>query len=132
MPHNTYIRNLYGKSLLVRRDFSDLILTSISRHGVEFYEMHDSTLHAKTFTVDGMYSSIGSFNFDLWSGRGNLETNIGIFDPDTAAVLDKQFSEDIVHRCKPVSLTVSSAGAFMWINFYLAIAKAAVFDQIIT
>jgi len=65
--------------------------------------MHDSTLHAKIFTVDGLYSSIGSFNFDLWSGRGNLETNIGVFDPDTTSVLDTQFTEDI-SRCKSVTL----------------------------
>jgi cardiolipin synthase len=67
--------------------------------------MQGLALHAKTFTVDGIYSSIGSFNFDLWSGTGNLETNIGVWDPETTSVLDKQFEEDVV-RCVQVHAPV--------------------------
>jgi len=88
----------------VVRYASQHIYRKFMKYGVEFYEMHGATLHAKALTVDGVYSSIGSFNFDLWSGRGNLETNIGVFDPEFAMVLDKHFEEDIKQRCRPVTL----------------------------
>ena len=46
-------------------------------------------MHAKVVTVDDLYSVAGSFNFDWFSGRRNLEVGAAIFSHDIA----KQFKE---------------------------------------
>src|SRR4029450_4040559 len=51
------------------------------KHGVPICEMSDSTLHAKTMVVDGLYSTVGSFNLDQISDKRNLEVNVGMIDP---------------------------------------------------
>jgi len=82
---------------------SQHIYSAFLKRGVKIYEMFGSTLHAKMFTVDGVFSCAGSFNFDLWSGSGNLETNIGMFDPDTTSALEQQFMEEL-KNCREVLL----------------------------
>ena len=40
--------------------------------------------HAKHMCVDGVFSTIGSFNFDLYSARRNLEVGVAVFDRNFA------------------------------------------------
>ncbi|KAK1442622.1 cardiolipin synthase like protein [Babesia gibsoni] len=40
--------------------------------------------HSKAVVIDGLWSSVGSFNWDRWSSRRNLEVSVGVFDPVTA------------------------------------------------
>jgi len=82
---------------------SQHIYSAFLKRGVKIYEMFGATLHAKMFTVDGVFSCAGSFNFDLWSGSGNMETNIGIFCNETTNDLEKQFIEEL-KSCKEVTL----------------------------
>eukprot|EP00397_Hematodinium_sp_SG-2012_P018796 GEMP01019273.1.p1 GENE.GEMP01019273.1~~GEMP01019273.1.p1 ORF type:complete len:482 (+),score=88.72 GEMP01019273.1:26-1471(+) len=44
-------------------------------------------LHAKFLTVDSCFSTIGSFNYDRYSARRNLEVCIAVFDPGFASQL---------------------------------------------
>eukprot|EP00933_Yihiella_yeosuensis_P043011 TRINITY_DN37704_c0_g1_i1.p1 TRINITY_DN37704_c0_g1~~TRINITY_DN37704_c0_g1_i1.p1 ORF type:complete len:496 (+),score=92.68 TRINITY_DN37704_c0_g1_i1:110-1597(+) len=37
-------------------------------------------MHAKHMSIDGVFATIGSFNFDLYSARRNLEVGIAVFD----------------------------------------------------
>jgi phosphatidylserine/phosphatidylglycerophosphate/cardiolipin synthase-like enzyme len=67
--------------------------------------MHGATLHAKMFLVDGIFGCAGSFNFDLWSTTGNLETNIGVFDAETLHTLEEQFLVE-QNSCREVTLKV--------------------------
>ncbi|MCI0362663.1 MAG: phospholipase D-like domain-containing protein [Phycisphaerales bacterium] len=64
-------------------------------HGVRIFEMHGSTLHAKTITIDGLYSTVGSFNLDTWSDKHNLEVNIAMIDSTVASRLQSDFLDDI-------------------------------------
>ena len=41
-------------------------------------------MHAKFTTVDSLFVSLGSYNFDRFSSRRNLESAIGIFDRQVA------------------------------------------------
>ncbi|GBE61746.1 cardiolipin synthetase [Babesia ovata] len=43
--------------------------------------------HGKCIVVDDLWSSVGSFNWDRWSSRRNLEVAVGVFDPVTAMKL---------------------------------------------
>jgi cardiolipin synthase len=60
--------------------------------GVRVYEYQPSTLHAKTFVVDGRWSSVGTMNFD--------NRSLALNDECTLMVLDSSFGsqmEDIFH-----------------------------------
>jgi cardiolipin synthase len=73
------------------------------KHGVRIYELYGSTLHAKTMTIDGLYSSVGSFNLDHWSYHRNLEVNVGMIDAAVTATLNERFQQDLC-EAKEVTL----------------------------
>lgn len=72
--------------------------------GIRIYEMYSHTMHAKTATIDGLYSWVGSYNLDHWSARRNLELNVSVFDSTTAHTLEKQFNGDL-SGCREVTMT---------------------------
>jgi cardiolipin synthase len=53
--------------------------------GVRIYEYDPTTLHSKTFVVDGMWSTVGTMNFD--------NRSLALNDEVTLMVLDKAFGE---------------------------------------
>ncbi len=63
--------------------------------GVRIYEWQPSTLHAKTFVVDGLWSSIGTMNFDNRSLALNDEVTLMILDPEVGRRLEAQFQDDL-------------------------------------
>lgn len=61
--------------------------------GCEIFEFCDGLLHAKTLTIDGCISLIGSSNLDLRSFDLNYENNILLQDPEvTRLIHDRQQS----------------------------------------
>src|SRR4051812_9927916 len=72
----------------VVRHASQHVYSLFLKNGVKIYEYYGRKLHAKTVTIDGIYSSIGSFNLDPWSHFYNLEMNLTVLDPDTAERLE--------------------------------------------
>ena len=73
------------------------------RHGVRIYEMFDSTIHAKTMTIDGVFSTVGSFNLDPWSEKRNLEVKVAMIDPEVALQMEEDFLS-CVGKAKEVTL----------------------------
>lgn len=65
------------------------------RRGIRLYEYQGTMIHAKTMVVDGIWTTIGSSNFDDRSFRLNDEVNVNIYDEDIAAKMDQMFMEDI-------------------------------------
>jgi cardiolipin synthase len=65
------------------------------KHGVEIYEMQDQILHAKMISIDGVWSVIGSSNFDYRSAGINAEIDVVILDNQTARTLESRFQEDL-------------------------------------
>jgi cardiolipin synthase len=63
--------------------------------GVRIYEWQPSTLHAKTFVIDGLWSTVGSMNFDNRSLVLNDETNLMILDPTVGQEMTAAFVEDL-------------------------------------
>ena len=53
------------------------------------------TLHSKFMTVDGLYTSIGSYNIHPRGERSDTEVNVNILDADATARLDETFMRDI-------------------------------------
>ena len=56
-----------------------------------------SMIHAKTATIDGQWSTVGTANIDRLSLSYNYETNVEIIDPRFAAELEKIFEADSEH-----------------------------------
>ena len=63
--------------------------------GVRVYEWEPSTLHAKTFVVDGEWSTIGSMNFDNRSMALNDEATLLVLDRTIGQQMDRIFIDDL-------------------------------------
>jgi len=63
--------------------------------GVRLYEYQPTMMHAKTFVVDGVWSTVGSLNFDNRSLVFNNESNVVTLDEGVGANLDSLFLEDL-------------------------------------
>jgi cardiolipin synthase len=63
--------------------------------GVKIYEYQPTMMHAKSMVVDGMWSSIGSMNFDNRSLSFNDESVLVALDRRVGAQMDSIFLDDI-------------------------------------
>lgn len=61
------------------------------RNGVRLFEYEKTLLHQKAMTIDGVWSAIGSSNFDDRSFEINDEVTLGVHDEGFAAQLDAVF-----------------------------------------
>jgi cardiolipin synthase len=52
-------------------------------------------MHAKTMVVDGIWTTVGSSNFDDRSFRLNDEVNVNIYDEGIASQMETMFFEDL-------------------------------------
>jgi cardiolipin synthase len=80
-----------------RRLYGDLL-----EAGAKIYEYAPTMIHAKTLVVDGMWSIIGSTNFDNRSFGLNDEVNLAACDEKLAARITEDFERDRADS-KPVS-----------------------------
>jgi cardiolipin synthase len=76
---------------------------SLLEAGVEIWEHERTLLHQKGFTVDGVWTAIGSSNFDDRSFEINDEVMLVAHGRDTAAAFEAIFERDLEH-CRRVSL----------------------------
>ena len=65
------------------------------RGGVKIFEYQPTMFHPKSMVVDGIFSTIGSTNFDNRSFRLNDELNLTVYDTDFAAALEASFERDL-------------------------------------
>jgi len=63
--------------------------------GVKIYEYQPTMMHAKSMVVDGLWSSIGSMNFDNRSLSFNDESQLVALDRHVGAQMDSIFMNDI-------------------------------------
>ena len=73
------------------------------RRGIRIFEYQPTMMHAKTMTVDGLWSTVGSSNFDDRSFRLNDEVNVNIYDAGTAKRMEEIFFEDLA-RSREITL----------------------------
>jgi cardiolipin synthase len=73
------------------RDHYEEMLNS----GIRIYEYQPTMLHSKTIVADGLWSSIGSMNFDNRSMAFNNESNLVVLDRAFGAQMDSVFLDDI-------------------------------------
>jgi cardiolipin synthase len=68
--------------------------TDLLESGVRVFEIDGIILHSKTVTIDGVWSAIGSSNFDHRSVLFNDEVDAIVLGTDTARDLEERFEED--------------------------------------
>ncbi len=65
--------------------------------GVRVYEWQPTTLHAKTFVIDGQWFTVGSMNFDNRSMALNDEATLMVLDRTLGGEMDGVFLDDLRH-----------------------------------
>jgi cardiolipin synthase len=73
------------------------------RRGIRIFEYQPTMMHAKTMVVDGIWSTVGSSNFDERSFRLNDEVNVNVYDEAIAAQMERMFFEDLA-RSREITL----------------------------
>ena len=63
--------------------------------GIEIYEYQPTMMHVKATIVDGVWSMVGSANFDNRSLELNDEMNVAVSDRELAARLTQDFEQDV-------------------------------------
>ena len=71
--------------------------------GVEIYEYQPTMYHVKSMVVDGLWTSVGSTNFDTRSFSTNDEANLNVLDAGFAAEQERIFQDDL-KRSRRVTL----------------------------
>jgi cardiolipin synthase len=62
--------------------------------GVRIFRYRESMVHAKTATIDGSWSTVGTANIDRLSLTGNYEINVEVIDEGFAEALEEVFRTD--------------------------------------
>ena len=70
-------------------------LPELVKAGAEVYTKQGDTLHSKFMIVDGLYSSVGSYNLHPRSQRYEGEMTINSIDTQSAGALTAAFEKDI-------------------------------------
>jgi cardiolipin synthase len=72
------------------------------KEGVKIYEYKHTMMHNKTMVVDGVFTTIGSINFDTRSMNRNAEESLAFYDSGFAQETEKMFDEDL-KNCKEIT-----------------------------
>lgn len=65
--------------------------------GVRIFLFKNAMVHAKTMTVDGIWSTIGTANLDRMSLVGNFEINMEFHSPALANAMEEIFNHDLAN-----------------------------------
>jgi cardiolipin synthase len=87
---------------MVRRNSSRL-WGPLLEAGVEIYEYNRTMMHHKYMVCDGVFTTIGTINFDNLSFALNDEDNVCVHDPAFAAQFEEMFRKDL-EACDRITL----------------------------
>ncbi len=73
---------------------------ALLRAGAELYEYRPAMIHAKVLLIDGLWSVVGSTNFDPRSFGINDEVNMAVRGRETAERLARDFEVDVAESRK--------------------------------
>jgi len=87
---------------------TSFLYSFILRHNIKIYEYLPSNLHAKVATVDGAWSTIGSYNLNHLSDYGSIEMNADIFDNNFTGIFEELLLKIINKDCRQVTFAQNS------------------------
>jgi cardiolipin synthase A/B len=62
---------------------------------VRIFQFQGAMVHAKTSTIDGRWSTVGTANIDRLSMTGNYEINLEFIDADFASEMERIYETDL-------------------------------------
>jgi cardiolipin synthase len=65
------------------------------RNGIRIYEYQPTMLHSKTIVADGVFSAVGSMNFDNRSMAFNNESQLVVLDSAFGRMMDSTYLDDL-------------------------------------
>ena len=68
--------------------------STLLRGGVRLMLYQNAMVHAKTATIDGQWTTVGTANIDRISLTGNYEVNVEFYDSDLAEQMQRIFETD--------------------------------------
>ena len=80
---------------------SHYLYAGLMRSGVRIYERPDRMMHAKAGVIDGMWSTVGSYNLDKRSLFHNLEVGLILYDRAFGEQMAQIFEAELAH-CREV------------------------------
>jgi cardiolipin synthase len=86
----------------VFRRATNFLYDFILRNNIKIYEYLPSNMHAKVATVDGRWSTIGSYNLNHLSDYGSIEMNVDILDSVFTEEFDRYLLAIIEKDCRQV------------------------------
>ena len=72
--------------------------TDCLQGGIRIFGYQYTMLHAKTCTIDGQWSTVGTCNLDRLSLVGNYEINLAVYSAEFARQMTSLFAEDTAER----------------------------------
>jgi cardiolipin synthase len=90
---------------------SHAYFTECLRSGIRLFGYEGAMIHAKTCTIDGQLTTIGTANIDRLSSVGNFEINAVIYSPELAEQMERIFDTD---KTNAIELTAAQWGARPW------------------
>ncbi len=87
--------------------------TDCLQAGIRIFGYRYTMLHAKTCTVDGQWSTIGTCNLDRLSLVGNYEINAAVYSAELARQMSALFAEDTAEKFE---LTMEQWKSRPWYN----------------
>ena len=72
--------------------------TDCLQGGIRIFGYRYTMLHAKTCTIDGQWSTVGTCNLDRLSLVGNYEINVAIYSAEFAGQMSALFAEDTAEK----------------------------------
>ena len=100
---------------------------SLLEAGAQIYEYQPTMFHVKVMVVDGLWTSVGSTNFDSRSFSINDEANMNVYDAAFAGRQIEIFENDIEHSRR---VTLREWQARSWWTRSLDIAATALDSQL--
>jgi cardiolipin synthase len=87
--------------------------TDCLQAGIRIFGYRYTMLHAKTCTIDGEWSTVGTCNLDRLSLVGNYEINVAVYGAELARQMSALFAEDTAERFE---LTMEQWKSRPWYN----------------
>ena len=100
---------------------------ALLRVGIQILEYNRSMLHHKVMVVDGIWSTIGTTNFDSRSFAHNEESNVCVHDRGLATDIEKMFERDS-DACAEITLAAWEGRG--WLHKGLEVVASLFEDQV--
>jgi len=95
-----------GRSDIKAIEYAGLwIYRRLIQRGLRILCWRGTMMHAKTAVVDGVWSTIGSYNLDYISLHYNLEVTVEALDPTLGSLMVAQFRHDVA-QCDSLDLSL--------------------------